>query len=453
MIDDHQPLPADPPGATAMTDLDGRTQEAAASAAPATLSQHLHGLGSIKPAPTPSPGTLLDFPIAHSLLERVRDYTSRGLYTYQLPLTESAAAHAQILGHDVVQFSTYGYLGLNGHPEIVAAAQQATETFGTSAGGVRLLTGTMDIHLQLERDLADFLGVDKATSYSSGYQANLAAISSVLGLRDAAILDELAHRSLVDGARLAGCMRRTFRHNDARSLAQHIERARNDGAERVLVIVDGVYSMDGDMAPLAELLDVTKNSQAFLLVDESHAIGALGLTGRGTCEVQGINPNQIDILTGSLGKAIPSTGGFVAGSHGLQLLMQHASPAYIFSGALSPANAGAVRQTIAILNRNDGRLNNLARNTAILRDGLAALGLRIGGSPHSPVVPLYPGSEITTLTWARQLLDFGVMTSTVVPPAVAAGSERIRLCACATHTPDDFDRLFAGLRHCITSGI
>src|SRR5690606_24218785 len=196
------------------------------------------------------------------------------------------------LGRDLILFSTYSYLGLIGHPRLAKAVTKAVERYGTSTGGVRLLTGTLELHLELEHELATFLGQEAAATFASGYDANIAAITSLFGPDDVAILDQYAHQSIHDGVRMAGCEVRRFKHNDMEALERRLRQARNRGAKRILVAVDSVFSMDGDQAPLAEIIELKERYGAFLLVDEAHSIGAVGATGRGICEEQGIDPSS-----------------------------------------------------------------------------------------------------------------------------------------------------------------
>lgn len=345
-------------------------------------------------------------------------------------------------------FSSYSYLGLIGHPRIATAVKEAVERYGTSTGGVRLLTGTLALHLEVEHELARFLGQEAAAIFASGYDANLAAITSLFGPSDHAILDQYAHRSIHDGVQMAGCECKRFKHNDMEDLERRLRQARNRGAKRILIAVDSVFSMDGDQAPVAELIALKKKYGAFLLVDEAHAIGAIGHRGRGVCEEQGIDPADIDILTGSLSKGIPSSGGFVAGAKSLKLYLQHGSAPYIFSAAVTPANAAATLETLQILEEEPQHMERLRQNTRTLRDGLAALGFETGPST-TPVVPLILGDEWRTYRWSQQLLlEHSVFTSAVSVPAVSAGQARLRLCATAAHRPEHFERLFEGLRAC-----
>jgi 7-keto-8-aminopelargonate synthetase-like enzyme len=230
-------------------------------------------------------------------------------------------------------------------------------------------------------------------------------------------------------------------------LERRLRQAHNRGAKRVLIAVDSVFSMDGDQAPLERLIEIKRRHEAFLLVDEAHSIGAIGRTGRGICEEQGIEPSDIDILPGSLSKAIPSSGGFVAGSRALKIYIQHGSAPYIFSAAMTPANAAASLEAIRIVRDEPEHMNRLRANARTLKDGLVERGFQVGDS-NTPVVPLLLGDEWRAYRWARWLLDCGVFVSAVVYPAVSPGQARLRLCATAAHRAEHFERLFDGLEEC-----
>lgn len=390
---------------------------------------------------------LLDTPNVRRWFDLFQAGLAESLYTYQLPLDQAAGPRSHALDTPIVMFSTYSYLGLISHPRIATAVKEAVERYGSSTGGVRLLTGTLTLHHELERELAAFLGQEAAATFGSGYDANVAAITSLFGPNDVCILDQYAHQSIVDGVRMAGCELRRFRHNDLEDLERRLRQARNRGANRILIAVDSVFSMDGDEAPLAELIEIKNKYGAFLLVDEAHSIGAIGHTGRGICEHQQINPADIDILTGSLSKGIPSSGGFVAGSLGLKIYIQHGSAPYMFSAAMTPANAAAALEALRIVQEEPQHMQRLRDNTDMLRIGLQDLGLQTTPST-TPVVPVLLGDEFKAYRWARRLLDAGVFVSAVVYPAVSLGQSRLRLCATAAHRPEHFDRLFDGLAAC-----
>ncbi len=389
-------------------------------------------------------GSLLDTDDVRQWFELFQRGLPQSLYTYQLPLARAARPESAALDREIFMFSSYSYLGLIGDPRIAEAVEEAVRRYGTSTGGVRLLTGTIQLHHELEQELADFLGTEAAAVFSSGYDANVAAITSLFGPGDWAILDRYAHRSIQDGCRMAGCEVRPFRHNDMDDLERRLRQARNRGVERVLIAVDGVFSMDGDQARLQEIIALKERYGAFLLLDEAHALGAIGHTGRGTCEEQGIDPARVDLVTGSLSKGIPSSGGFVAGARPLKIYIQHGSAPYIFSAAITPANAAAALAGLRILRNDPAIMDRLRENTRLLRDGVVARGLDTGAS-SSPVVPLILGDEWRAYLWARQMLEQAVMVSAVVYPAVAPGVARLRLCATAAHEPAHFDRLFAAI--------
>jgi 8-amino-7-oxononanoate synthase len=393
-------------------------------------------------------GSLLDTPAARRWYRDLFAALPEELYTYQLPLDQAPGPHSRALGEAITMFSSYSYLGLIGNPRIEGAVHEAVKRYGTSTGGVRVLTGTLALHLEVERELARFLGQEAAAIFASGYDANIAAIASLFGKSDWALLDQYAHRSIHDGVAMAGCETKRFKHNDLEDLERRLHEARQRGARRLLVAVDPALSRAGDQAPIAELIRIKQRYNAFLLVDEAHAIGAIGQTGRGVCEEQDIDPADIDLHTGSLSKGIPSAGGFVAGSQSLKVYLQHGSAPYMFSAAITPANAAAILEALRILDEEPEHMARLRENTRILQDGLTRLGFETGAST-SPVVPLFLGDELRALRWASELLlDHAIFTSAVTFPAVSPGQARLRLCATAAHRPEHFERLFEGLRAC-----
>ncbi|HUF51114.1 MAG TPA: aminotransferase class I/II-fold pyridoxal phosphate-dependent enzyme [Longimicrobiales bacterium] len=392
-------------------------------------------------------GSLLDHPNTRRWFELFISGLPHSLYTYQLPLSMASGPRSAALGASFIMFSSYSYLGLIGHPRIAQAVHDAVTRYGTSTGGVRLLTGTLELHHELEYELAQFLGQEGAATFGSGYDANIAAITSLFGPDDVAILDQYAHQSIHDGVRMAGCENRRFRHNDMDDLERRMRQARNRGAKRILVAVDSVFSMDGDQAPIAQIIELKRKYGAFLLVDEAHALGSVGATGRGICEEQNIDPADIDILTGSLSKGIPSSGGFVAGSRGLKIYIQHGSAPYMFSAAMTPANAAAALEALRIVQEEPQHMERLRANTRTMKEGLTSLGFDTGAST-TPVVPLLLGDEWRAYRVARAMLERGIFVSAVVFPAVSPGQARLRLCATAAHRTEHFDRLFAALADC-----
>jgi glycine C-acetyltransferase len=377
-----------------------------------------------------SKGDLIDAR-GRRLFETTALACSADAYPFQIPLEERTGPDVLADGHSMLMLSSYDYLGLIGDPRIDAAAIEAIRKYGTGTGGARLLTGTTDEHQRMEQDLAAFRGTEAAITYSSGYAANLAVIGALFGPADRIIMDNLCHRSLTDACRFAGVQLQRFQHNDPASLRHEIQNG--PPANRTLIITDGVFSMDGDICLLPQIIEIKKEFGCFLLVDDSHATGVLGANGRGVDEHFGIAASEVDIWTGSLAKAIPSTGGFVAGSRELIIFLQHGSSPYIFSAALSPASVAAIREGLCILAREPERVAKTARNADFLRNGLRQLGYDTGLS-ETAVIPVILKDEVTTALFARRLRDHGILAAPVLFPAVPQGSARLRLCVTAAHT-------------------
>jgi glycine C-acetyltransferase len=354
-------------------------------------------------------------------------------YPFHMPLEAKAGPCVQADGHSMLMMSSYDYLGLIGHPRIDRAAMEAIKRYGTSTSGARLLTGTLDIHEQVERDLAEFKGTEAALTFSSGYMANLGLITGLFGPSDRIIIDALCHRSLLDACRMAGVQVQRFRHNDAESLRHEIKNG--PSANRTVIVSDGVFSMDGDICCLADLIAIKKEFGCYLLIDEAHASGVLGATGRGTDEHFGIDTSEVDMWTGSLAKSIPSVGGFVAVSRELAIFLQHASSPYIFSAAMAASAVAAIIEGLAILKEEPERVAQIKQNADYLRDGLNALGYNTGLS-ETAVIPVVLEDEITTGLFARKLRDHGIIAAPVMFPAVAQGAARLRLCVTAAHTQE-----------------
>src|SRR3984885_4324951 len=365
------------------------------------------------------------------LFESTAMACSANAYPFQIPLNARTGPEAQADGHKMLMLSSYDYLGLIGDPRIDGAAIKAILKYGTGPGGARLLTGTTDQHQQMERDLAAFLGTESAITFSSGYAANLAVIGALLGPADRVIMDALCHRSLTDACRFAGVQLQRFLHNDVQSLEQEIQNG--PPANRTLIITDGVFSMDGDICLLPEIIEVKKKFGCFLLVDDSHATGVLGAQGRGFAEHFGIAASEVDIWTGSLAKAIPASGGFVAGSKELAIFLQHGSSPYIFSAALSPASVAAIREGLSILVHEPERVARIEQNATFLRCGLQNLGYDTGLS-ETAVIPVILNDEVATALFERSLRDSGILAAPVLFPAVPQGAARLRLCVTAAHS-------------------
>ena len=386
---------------------------------------------------------LLDHHAARAWLRVIRWGMETGLYGYQQPFEEKAAPRIALDGENYLMLSSYDYLGLIGHPEVESAAIAAIRQFGTGTGGVRLLTGTTTLHQEFETELAAFKGTEAAMTFTSGYMANLGVISSLLGPGDSVILDSRAHRSIVDACRLARVQVRRFSHNDPCSLASELQKEAR--GKRTLIVVEGIYSMDGDICPLAEIVALKRKENAFLMVDEAHSFGTLGISGKGVDQYFGISPDAVDIWMGSLSKAIPSNGGFIAGARDLIIYMQHGAAAFMFSAALSPPAVGSARASLQVLQREPQRIVALRRNAAYLRSGLIRLGFDIGNT-DSQVIPVIVGSDERAYRLSHALFMQGVIALGIVSPAVPVGKARLRLCATAAQDRRFLDEVLAAFR-------
>jgi 8-amino-7-oxononanoate synthase len=367
-------------------------------------------------------------------------------YPYQVPLQGKTGPWVQAEGRRMLMLSSYDYLGLVGDPRIENAGIAAIRKYGSATGGARLLTGTNELHRKAERDLAAFKRTEAALTFSSGYVANLAVIAGLLTPQDRVILDSLSHRSLVDACRLAGVRLQRYRHNDLASLRAELKSGQGN---RTLIVADGVFSMDGDICPLPDLLDIKAEFGCLLMIDDAHAIGVLGACGRGTDEHFGCATSDVDIWTGSLAKSIPSTGGFIACTEEVSTFLQHSASPFIFSAALCPASTGVISEGVAILKAEPELVTRLRENANYMRAGLRDLGYDTGLS-ETPIIPVILKDEEITARFSRRLRDFDILISPILFPAVAPGSARLRICVTAAHTIPDLDfalDAFRQLRH------
>jgi len=340
-------------------------------------------------------------------------------------------------GRDMVQLASYSYLGLIGHPRIEAAAHEALDTYGTGAGGVRLLTGTTDLHEKLEARIAEFSAREDACVYSSGYATNIAIITGLTGPGDLVVMDKLDHASIVDGCLLSGAKWSTYRHNDM----DHLERILQKNANQfgtVLVVADSVFSMDGDVMDLPRTKQLCQEYGARLMVDEAHSIGSLGATGHGIEEHFDM-VGSIDLKMGTLSKSIPSVGGYLAASHEIVEYQRHMSRPFIFSAALPPAQTAAAIAAFDVIDDEPWRVRDLHRVQERYSQGLKEQGWDTMASTTC-VVPVLVGDEAKTMDLTSMLFDQGIFVCPIVHPAVPRGMDRLRTCLMATHTDDDIDQ-------------
>ncbi len=343
-------------------------------------------------------------------------------------------------GREMVQLASYSYLGLIGHPRIEAAAKEAIDVYGTGAGGVRLLTGTTDLHERLEARIAAFTSREDSCVYSSGYVANVAIITGLVGPGDLVLMDKLDHASIVDGCLLSGAKWRTYRHNDMEHLEKLLEKAAGEYAT-VLVVADSVFSMDGDIMDLPTTRALCDRYGARLMVDEAHSIGSLGATGHGVEEHFDM-VGSIDLKMGTLSKSIPSVGGYLAASREIVDYQRHMSRPFIFSAALPPAQSAAAIAAFDVIDDEPERVTRLHEVTRRYAEGLKAQGWDTMDSTTC-VVPVLVGDEALTMDLTRVLFDRGIFVCPIVHPAVPRGMDRLRTCLMATHTEEDIDRALA----------
>lgn len=367
-----------------------------------------------------------------------------GLYRHRRVQERPQQPEAIVDGRPMLSFCSNDYLGLANHPEVIAALRQGAERWGVGSGAAHLVNGHSAAHHALEEELADFTGRPRALLFSTGYMANLGIISALTGRGDTLWQDRLNHASLLDGALLSRATLRRYPHADTAELARLI------GARDTRMIAsDGVFSMDGDLAPLPALALIARRSGAWLLVDDAHGLGVLGREGRGTLDHFRLDAAQVPILMGTLGKAFGTFGAFVAGSDALiETLIQRAR-SYIYTTATPPALAEATRTSLALARREDWRRQHLQALIARFRAGSSQLGLPLSESP-TPIQPLIAGSSHQALAWAGELEARGILVGAIRPPTVPEGSARLRVCLSAAHTETMVDRLLdalATLRH------
>lgn len=360
-----------------------------------------------------------------------------GLYPYFKVISSLNGPHVTVDGREMIMVGSNNYLGLTTHPKVRAAAMKALKEYGTSCSGSRFLNGTIDLHEQLEASLARFMGKEAAQVFSTGFQTNQGVIAPLIGRSDSVIIDRLVHASVVEGVRLCFGKVGRFRHNDIASLRRNLEGC--SSKHGILIIVDGVYSMEGDIAALPEIVATAKEFGARVMVDDAHGIGVLGATGRGTLEHFGL-VDEVDLVMGTFSKSLASLGGFVAGDARVISYIKHHSRALIFSAAMPPAAIAAVQAALEVIETEPEIRERLWDNTRFLMDNVVALGFDTGPT-ESPVVPIIVGEDVLTALYWKRLFDEGIFTNCVIAPAVPEGAQRIRMCLMATHSREDLERV------------
>ena len=369
----------------------------------------------------------------------VEYYKEMGLYFHLVEVSEVVPGSARVVVKDrgeMLMFGSYSYLGLIGHPAIDRAAQEAIARYGTGTNGVRLLAGTLPVHNELEASIAAFKGTEAAIAFTSGYIANISTISALLGRHDTVICDKLDHASIVDGCRLSGAKLVRFRHNDLDELAARLRNA--DPRHRRMVIVDGVYSMDGDIADLPGIRALCDEYGAMLMVDEAHSLGVLGDTGSGIEEHFGMPSDTIDVKMGTFSKAIPSVGGYIAASAQMVSDLKHKARGFIYSAALPPASAAASIAALEVIRAEPERVRRLQERFAYFLAKLREAGFDVLSS-QAAIAPVVCGSEEAATRLMMHCVDNGIFVQAILPPVVPMGTSRLRATVTAEHTIEEID--------------
>ena len=359
-----------------------------------------------------------------------------GVYPYFRKIESEQDTEVLINGKKVLMFGSNSYLGLTNHPKVIEAAVAATKKYGTGCAGSRFLNGTLDIHIALEDRLAKFVGKDVAVIYSTGFQVNLGVASCLTGREDYILWDELDHASIIEGCRLSMSKKIKYKHNDMESLEKKLQMCDPDKVK--LIITDGVFSMEGDVANLPKICELAKKYNAAVYVDEAHGIGVFGNQGRGTCDHFGVT-KDVDLIMGTFSKSFAALGGFIATDSVTANYLRHNSRSYIFSASITPASTAAVNAALDIMESEPERIEHLWKVTNYALDGFRNIGCEIGHT-STPIIPLFIRDNDKTFAVTRDLLEDGIFVNPVVSPAVPSQDTLIRFSLMATHTIEQVDR-------------
>jgi 8-amino-7-oxononanoate synthase len=367
--------------------------------------------------------------------QRVNRMKENGTFFWLKTIENASQSRVMVDQKEKIMFASYNYLALIDHPKLKEAGIKAIEKYGTGTSGVRFLSGTTEVHKKLEAKIAQFKGADDAITYTSGYVTNLAAITALFQKDDLLIIDKIDHASIIDGCILSGARYKTFLHNDMQRLENILKDS--DNFVNKIIIVDGVYSMDGDVANLPEISRLARKYQVKVMVDEAHSIGVLGKTGHGIEEYFGLE-NAVDIHMGTLSKTIPSVGGYIAGEQSMIDYLRHNSRPFIFSAPIPPVNAAVAIAALEVIENEPERVENLHKNMERYRAGIQSMGYNIGKSVTA-IVPIIVGEEDETLQLCKMVNELGVFICPIVYPAVSKGTSRLRSHVLTNHTVEDID--------------
>ncbi len=366
---------------------------------------------------------------------RASDAKAEGWYPYFIPFEDSEGTTVKYQGRELIMLGSNNYLGLTLHPDVIEASANAVRRFGTSCTGSRFLNGTLALHHELEGRLAKFVGKEAALVFSTGYQTNVGTISAIVGRGDVVITDKEDHASIIDGCMLAMGEMKRFKHNDVEDLDRVLGQVPDDIG--MLVVVDGVYSAGGDIAPLPDLIRVCQKHGARLMVDDAHSVGVLG-QGRGTAAHFGVT-DDVDLIMGTFSKSFASIGGYIAGDAVVVDYIKHHARAMIFSASLPAGNVAAVIAALDVIEKNPGYVQQVWDNANFMKKGLSELGFNIGNS-ETTVIPIIIGDDMRAITFWRALFDAGVYTNVFIPPAVPPNKSSLRTSYMATHTREQLQQ-------------
>ena len=359
-----------------------------------------------------------------------------------------AGATTRIAGKTYVNFSSYDYLGLNGHPDVQASASAAIADFGTSCSASRLVAGERPLHRELEHALAGHYGQEDCVVFVSGHATNVTAIGAILGPKDVVVHDSLAHNSIVLGATLSGAARRSFPHNDANALDRILNSCRAQ-YERVLIVAEGLYSMDGDCADLSAFVDIKRRHGAWLMIDDAHGLGVLGRTGKGSFEHCGVTPHDVDIWMGTMSKTLSSCGGYIAGCRTLVEYLKCMSGGFVYSVGMPPPMAAAAIAALRAMEREPGRVAQLRRNSALFWTQAKSRKLDVGSSEGHAIIPVVLQSSLAAVTLSQKLFERGINVQPIIHPAVPERAARLRFFLSSEHTPQQITATVQAIVECL----
>lgn len=372
--------------------------------------------------------------------DAARNTRAAGIYPYFRAIESEQDTEVMINGKKVLMFGSNAYLGLTNHPKVVEAAVQATKKYGTGMAGSRFLNGTLDIHIELEKKLASFVGKEDAIVYSTGFNVNLGVISCMTGREDYILWDELDHASIIEGTRLSFSTKLKYRHNDMESLEKHLKRCEPEKVK--LIVVDGVFSMEGDIVNLPGVVELAKKYNANIMIDEAHGLGVMGrnYNGKGVHDYFGLT-DDMDLIMGTFSKSLASIGGFIAANESIIDFLRHNSRSYIFTASSTPAATAAASVALDILISEPERIKNLWDLTNYALQGFKDMGCEVGHTA-TPIIPLYIRNNEKTFMITKELFEEGIFVNPVVAPAVAPSDTLIRYSLMATHTKEQIDISF-----------